>query len=482
MKAIGLKIKIFVGIALIFLMIFVGTLISHLSMRDTIKNIDYLGDKAMTSSIIVLQADMAHDQLRAIAFRGVMAFNYEDSKEIEESQKEFSEAKEIFTESLKKLKALNLSKQVADEINIIEPKLMEYTETIALILDSASKGNAKKLQVELPILKNRFESLADELAKLEADITKEAEASRDKTTKNANLTLGLIWGILGLLSLGLVGVGIWGNLSIIHPITETTEHLKRTSDFVKSSSESLSQGSTELASGVSRQAAALEETSATLEEITSVSTAGNANTKNLKNLTNEARLSADSGALQMASLKSAMTEINQAGREIANIIKTIDDIAFQTNLLALNASIEAARAGEHGKGFAVVAEEVRNLSQRTVKAAKETSDKIQDSISKSLKGVQATEKVNEYFIDIVKKVHNVDEILAEFKVATEEQSKGIQQINQSVSEIGTVVQDTTSEADSISEAANKLNQLAEELEIVVQELEGIVGKAVVADV
>ena len=112
-----------------------------------------------------------------------------------------------------------------------------------------------------------------------------------------------------------------------------------------------------------------------------------------KQSTGQARAAAESGAAQMERMSGAMDQIQESSREIAKIIKTIDEIAFQTNLLALNAAVEAARAGEAGAGFAVVADEVRSLAQRSAHASRETAEKIESALERSRLGVEISKSV-----------------------------------------------------------------------------------------
>ena len=127
----------------------------------------------------------------------------------------------------------------------------------------------------------------------------------------------------------------------------------------------------------------------------------------------------------MQAMTTAMEAIKVSSDDIAKIIKTIDEIAFQTNILALNAAVEAARAGEAGMGFAVVADEVRNLAQRSAQAAKETAAKIEGAIGKTAQGVEISAKVAQALNDIVAKVRQVDELVAEVASASREQTQGI---------------------------------------------------------
>ena len=149
---------------------------------------------------------------------------------------------------------------------------------------------------------------------------------------------------------------------------------------------------------------------------------------------------AEKGGQVVGEAVTAMTEINQSSKKIADIITTIDEIAFQTNLLALNAAVEAARAGEQGRGFAVVAAEVRNLAQRSATAAKEIKGLIQDSVAKVEAGSELVNKSGETLKEIVGSVKRVTDIIAEIAAASQEQTTGIDQVNQAVTQMDQVTQ------------------------------------------
>jgi methyl-accepting chemotaxis protein len=187
-------------------------------------------------------------------------------------------------------------------------------------------------------------------------------------------------------------------------------------------------------------------------------------------LANQARLAGDTGMSDMQIMMQAMEAIKSSSNDIAKIIKTIDEIAFQTNILALNAAVEAARAGEAGMGFAVVADEVRNLAQRCAQAAKETSVKIEDAVSKSANGVEISAKVASSLNEIVSKARQVDELAAEVASASQEQSQGISQVNSAVSQMDKVTQANAANAEESASAAEELNAQADTLKESVQEL------------
>ncbi len=243
---------------------------------------------------------------------------------------------------------------------------------------------------------------------------------------------------------------------IITEVSAASEQIAEGSREVSASSQSLSQGAAE-------QAAALEEISSSLNELASQTKANAENANQANTLAEQARGAADSGNEKMQHMVEAMGQIHDAGRDISKIIKVIDDIAFQTNLLALNAAVEAARAGRHGKGFAVVAEEVRNLAARSAKAAKETSELIEDSVEKTNKGTEVANQTASSLSEIVTSVTKVTDLVGEISAASREQAAGISQVNQGIDQIGQVTQQNTASAEQGSAAAEQLSSQADYL-------------------
>jgi methyl-accepting chemotaxis protein len=189
-----------------------------------------------------------------------------------------------------------------------------------------------------------------------------------------------------------------------------------------------------------------------------------------KELSGQTRIAADTGTNDMQEMKQAMDAIKVSSDDVAKIIKTIDEIAFQTNILALNAAVEAARAGEAGAGFAVVADEVRNLAQRSAQSAKETATKIEESIAKSIHGVQISEKVAISLNAIAEKTRKVDGIVAEIATASSEQRQGVDQVNLAIGQMDKVTQSNASNAEESAAAAEELNAQSVTLKDAVTEL------------
>jgi methyl-accepting chemotaxis protein len=286
--------------------------------------------------------------------------------------------------------------------------------------------------------------------------------------------VGVISGSLIALIAGFV-IAFTVSRSIGKVLSSLSTSLDDGANQVAAASSQVSASSQSLAEGASEQAASLEETSASLEEMSSMTKRNAENAETAKNLANQTRGAADVGAADMKEMSSAMDAIKSSSDNIAKIIKTIDEIAFQTNILALNAAVEAARAGEAGMGFAVVADEVRNLAQRSAQAAKETAEKIEDSIRKSNQGVQISAKVAQSLGEIVEKARKVDELVGEIASASREQSQGILQVNTAVTQMDKVTQSNAANAEESASASEELNAQAATLKEAVEELVQLVG-------
>jgi methyl-accepting chemotaxis protein len=258
--------------------------------------------------------------------------------------------------------------------------------------------------------------------------------------------------------------------SISAPLRRVMAALGASAAETSTASAQVSNASNAVAAGCSQQAASLEETSSSLEEMRSMTSRSSEHAKTAKQSTGQARAAAESGAAQMERMSGAMDQIQESSREIAKIIKTIDEIAFQTNLLALNAAVEAARAGEAGAGFAVVADEVRSLAQRSAHASRETAEKIESALERSRLGVEISKSVGVSLTTILQHSRDVDRLVGEIASSAQEQNQGIGEIASAVSQMDTVVQNNAAGAEETASAAEELNAQAFELNEVVHDL------------
>lgn len=222
-----------------------------------------------------------------------------------------------------------------------------------------------------------------------------------------------------------------------------------------------------LSVSASEQAARLQETSSSLEEMSAATKENAQNAHEADALITKTREVADDGNKAMSKMNDAIRKIEKSSDETSKIIKVIDEIAFQTNLLALNAAVEAARAGEAGKGFAVVAEEVRNLAMRSAEAAGSTAQLIEDSVQNAKNGVGIAEEVGGVFAEIVTGVNKTSDLVGQIALASQKQTKGIEQINSAVTFIDNETQQGTQSAQESATAVEELSSQADQMNQIV---------------
>lgn len=247
-----------------------------------------------------------------------------------------------------------------------------------------------------------------------------------------------------------------GLLKIVNEVRSGT-------DTIVSASTDIANGNLDLSSRTEMQASSLEETASSMEELTSTMKQNSDNARQANQLAHAASEVAIKGGAVVAQVVNTMGSINESSKKIVDIIAVIDGIAFQTNILALNAAVEAARAGEQGRGFAVVASEVRNLAQRSASAAKEIKALIADSVGKVEEGSQLVDQAGATMNEIVQRVKHVTDIMGEINNASNEQSSGIDQINQAVIQMDDVTQKNAALVEEAAAAAKSMQDQANSL-------------------
>lgn len=239
--------------------------------------------------------------------------------------------------------------------------------------------------------------------------------------------------------------------------------VKTAVDSISTAAREISAGNADLSHRTEQQAASLEETASSMEELASTVKQNADNAKQANQMALAASDVAVKGGGVVQQVVDTMSAINESARKIVDIISVIDGIALQTNILALNAAVEAARAGEQGRGFAVVASEVRNLAQRSAAAAKEIKGLIGDSVEKVEDGSKLVGEAGKTMDEIVVSVKRVTDIMADIAAASVEQSSGIDQVNQAVTQMDEVTQQNAALVEQAAAAAESLEEQAQTL-------------------
>jgi len=239
--------------------------------------------------------------------------------------------------------------------------------------------------------------------------------------------------------------------------------VRNTTESISTASQEISQGNSDLSQRTEQQAASLEETASSMEELTSTVRQNAENARQANQLAVNASGIAVKGGRAVGEVVDTMASISASSRKIIDIISVIEGIAFQTNILALNAAVEAARAGEQGRGFAVVAGEVRNLAQRSAVAAKEIKTLIDDSVGKIDTGSKQVDQAGATMNEIVHAVKRVTDIMAEISAASDEQSAGIEQVNQTIVQMDEVTQRNAALVEEAAAAAEAMQDQANTL-------------------
>jgi methyl-accepting chemotaxis protein len=361
---------------------------------------------------------------------------------------------------------IGLSKSGTDEIAQLMHALEKMSQNIRTLLDSNTHiSESVKLglldqRAEVSGLENDFRKIIDEL---------------NLSLESISNPMDSIMGVMEKMSQRDFSNSLEGEYSgrfkeLINQINTMRENLcdslKTVDQAVNQINESIlliSEANQRLSDSSSNQASSLEEISATVNDIDKMSVKNKELTSMCNDLTGSAISSLEQSHSNIKRLDIAMQEIVTSSKETEKIIKTIDEISFQTNLLALNAAVEAAHAGEAGKGFAVVAEEVKNLSVRCAESAESSRIMIGSSLTKMETGIRINNDINDSFGTLEENFNKISQMIREIRNFSEEQSRGINEINKAIISLNNLTQSNAASAEeaaaSTNEVSNKIDTL-----------------------
>jgi methyl-accepting chemotaxis protein len=494
---IGLRLGLGFGVILLAAaLMLMGALVSNSISRSALLE---------TLQKAAVQQDLAESMRQALLSSAVSVRNMGLQTKVEEVQKDEAEAKKqrgLYISAKGKLEAVGLESQEREMFARLAAIDVKTDAFFKEAVDLAAQFNTEQAAA---VITGKIDPLSvqasGELAAFIALQKQHTEEATLKANRSNQQAVGVIT-VAGFVVLLVAGLMAWRlTLSITQPLRTALEATARVADGdlvssievtgrdeagqlltglthmrdklaelvsqVRSGAENISTGANEIAAGntdlsqrTETQASNLQQTAASMEQL-SATVKNNADTARQANaMAGTASTAASHGGVVVGQVVSTMEGISTASRKIADIIGVIDGIAFQTNILALNAAVEAARAGEQGRGFAVVASEVRSLAGRSAEAAKEIKSLIGASVEKIETGSRLVGAAGESMNDIVTQVKRVADLIGEISSSAQEQTTGIEQVNQAIVQLDNVTQQNAALVEEAAAAADSLNQQA----------------------
>ena len=439
-----------------------------------------------------------------------MVIQYEDSAAV-------AKTREAWVLAVKKTQSgLNaLLEGPADANNGVAQETIKAVDAYALnaakVIDqiqNSAYDNARVADKMLARAKQHIHAVEKNIDEIERLVDADALATHAEFETSMRLTLWAFVGVLALVMVLVVPLTLMNSASIIGPMHQARDlamaisrgelgapvqvegrdeaaellralahmqdtlgglvaEVRQAADSIHTAANEVASGNTDLSGRTEQAAGNLQQTAGAMQQLTQSVQHSASSARHASELAASACSVAERGGAVVAQVVSTMGEINSSSKRIADIIGTIDGIAFQTNILALNAAVEAARAGEQGRGFAVVASEVRSLAQRSAAAAREIKCLIATSVDKVDAGTRLVQNAGSTMGDIVASVQRVTDTIREITAAAGEQSQGIGSVNQAVSALDQMTQQNAALVEQGAAAAESLKDQAGRLGAVV---------------
>jgi methyl-accepting chemotaxis protein len=475
---------------------------ARFALNDAKLGIDYVAENLSTKIKEVGDVKDGSYEI-ASAIRNIALSDSADLRAAE--KKRIDEARAKNTELLKHLKETVTSekgKAILAQLETVRSAYVAATnKAIELGMADQRAEAAAFISNEVRTHQRAYFSALDELANVQRQLMHETSEGVANTAESASLWM-LAIAALAALTGGLVAWAV--TRSITHPMQRAMQAAHRIKDgdltgaidasgqdetaqllatmqamqsslvqvvsavrgnaeSVATASAQIAQGNQDLSQRTEEQASSLQQTAATMEELGSTARNNTDNAQQANQLAQGASQVATKGGEVVHQVVDTMRGISESSKRIAEIIGTIDGIAFQTNILALNASVEAARAGEQGRGFAVVAGEVRGLAQRSAEAAKQIKSLISTSVERVEQGTSLADAAGRTMTEVVASIRRVTDIVGEISAASQEQNSGVQQVATAVSQMDQVTQQNAALVEESAAAAESLKTQASSL-------------------
>jgi methyl-accepting chemotaxis protein len=372
------------------------------------------------------------------------------------------------------LAAINgLSPERAGEVLGLAKQVTEFTndanKTYSAMLANISAMNPKRMKELADRMVSTEASLEAAKEAFAGDLRAQLKALEDRSAHQRRLAR-LVFGVTLILAAAIVGLTI--RKAITGPIGRVIHGVEDAASLAARASEQVAISGRSVADDAQNQAACIEETSASLEEISAATRENATRAKSADAMMREATNRVARATTSMNDLTSSMDAISKSSRQVAGVLKSIDEIAFHTNILALNAAVEAARAGQAGAGFSVVADEVRSLARRSAEAAHRSAEIVEKTIASVAIGVDQVTRAQDAFGVVSSSIASGGEIVAHIAASSEEQARGITHIGEAISRMEAVTQNNVANAQHTVEAAAEMET---QVQVTRQHLDGLVA-------
>ena len=501
---LGTRLALGFGVLVVLLLLISTVSVLRIqAINDKVREI--IDDRAVKVSLAADLAQATNNQTRILRNAIIGA---KDPEELKSSLDRIEKAKAENAATLDKLRPLVTLPKGRELLKALEDTQAVYAkasdETLALLKNGNAEAAGTFLLKNARPPQRAFLAAVDEFSKFESELmAKAGEQAKSDGNASIRLTIGLAaFATLVAVALALtitrsvmrelggepghvaelakaiaagdlssrVDVKAGDSASIVAQMATMQTNLARVVAAVRQNSESVATASTQIAQGnqdlsqrTEEQASNLQQTAASMEELSGTVKASAETAQQANQLATVASGAAVRGGEVVGQVVATMQDIAASSRKIADIIGTIDGIAFQTNILALNAAVEAARAGEQGRGFAVVASEVRALAQRSADAAQEIKVLIGASVERVEAGTRQVDEAGKSMDDIVTQVRRVSDLIGEISSAAAEQTTGIGQVGEAVTQLDQVTQQNAALVEESAAAAESLKHQAADL-------------------